>query len=114
MVDDMLVQSCGLNESEHQLRKQILNSYNVFFFYTIIYILFFNGRQIIKGGQGQFNNEFFPKSSHDKYTYSLPFLVQTYDKFVQNNLYPFIFLNLDGNLYIFAITALFCSITKTP
>jgi hypothetical protein len=32
----------------------------------------------------------------------LPFLVETYEAKVENNLYPFVFLNVDGNLFIFA------------
>ncbi|WJX15697.1 (methyl)glyoxal oxidase [Trifolium repens] len=32
----------------------------------------------------------------------LPFLVQTNDAGAENNLYPFVFLNVDGNLFIFA------------
>ncbi|KAL0283061.1 UNVERIFIED_CONTAM: Aldehyde oxidase GLOX1 [Sesamum angustifolium] len=34
--------------------------------------------------------------------YNLPFLSQTNDPRIENNLYPFVFLNTDGNLFIFA------------
>ncbi|XP_004500954.1 aldehyde oxidase GLOX [Cicer arietinum] len=62
-----------------------------------------DGRQIIIGGRRQFNYEFYPKKeSTAKNTYSLPFLVQTNDAGAENNLYPFVFLNVDGNLFIFA------------
>ncbi|KAK7310947.1 hypothetical protein RJT34_08759 [Clitoria ternatea] len=60
-----------------------------------------DGRQIIIGGRRQFNYEFYPKTQA-KNTYSLPFLVQTNDAVAENNLYPFVFLNVDGNLFIFA------------
>ncbi|MCH80535.1 galactose oxidase-like [Trifolium medium] len=64
-----------------------------------------DGRQIIIGGRRQFNFEFYPKTGASaKNTYSLPFLVQTYEAEgdAENNLYPFVFLNVDGNLFIFA------------
>lgn len=62
-----------------------------------------DGRQIIIGGRRQFSYEFYPKTETTaKNTYSLPFLVQTNDPGVENNLYPFVFLNVDGNLFIFA------------
>ncbi|PNX96010.1 galactose oxidase [Trifolium pratense] len=62
-----------------------------------------DGRQIIIGGRRQFNYEFYPKKDATaKNIYSLPFLVQTNDAGAENNLYPFVFLNVDGNLFIFA------------
>ncbi|KAK7280714.1 hypothetical protein RJT34_25781 [Clitoria ternatea] len=62
-----------------------------------------DGRQIIVGGRRQFNYEFHPKTNANaKNAYSLPFLVQTNDLNEENNLYPFVFLNIDGNLFIFA------------
>ncbi|KAF7829601.1 aldehyde oxidase GLOX-like [Senna tora] len=60
-----------------------------------------DGRQIIIGGRRQFNYEFYPKSGA-KNLYTLPFLSQTNDPGAENNLYPFVFLNVDGNLFIFA------------
>ncbi|KAI3759195.1 hypothetical protein L6452_06813 [Arctium lappa] len=60
------------------------------------------GRQIIIGGRQAFNYEFYPKMSATDNALSLPFLVQTNDPNVENNLYPFVFLNTDGNLFIFA------------
>ncbi|PWA37439.1 galactose oxidase/kelch, beta-propeller [Artemisia annua] len=65
-----------------------------------------NGRVIVVGGRGQFTYEFIPKTSTsglDFKEYSLPFLKETLrnDDF-QNNLYPFLHLNTDGNLFIFA------------
>uniref|UniRef100_A0A7N0V645 Galactose oxidase n=1 Tax=Kalanchoe fedtschenkoi TaxID=63787 RepID=A0A7N0V645_KALFE len=60
-----------------------------------------SGEGIVVGGRGQFNYEFYPKTTFPK-LYSLPFLKQTNDKGSDNNLYPFTFLNTDGNLFIFA------------
>ncbi|CAI9763772.1 unnamed protein product [Fraxinus pennsylvanica] len=61
-----------------------------------------DGRQIIIGGRGQFNYEFYPKTSSADTSYDLPFLTQTNDRNIENNLYPFVFLNVDGNLFIFS------------
>ncbi|XP_009794042.1 aldehyde oxidase GLOX-like [Nicotiana sylvestris] len=61
-----------------------------------------DGRQIVIGGRRAFNYEFYPKPASAYKAYSLPFLVQTNDLKIENNLYPFVFLNVDGNLFIFA------------
>lgn len=62
-----------------------------------------NGRQIIIGGRREFNYEFYPKSQGAMNVHSLPFLLETSDgTAIENNLYPFVFLNVDGNLFIFA------------
>ncbi|KAL0366061.1 UNVERIFIED_CONTAM: Aldehyde oxidase GLOX [Sesamum radiatum] len=61
-----------------------------------------DGRQIIIGGRGQFTYEFYPKRTGADASYNLPFLSQTNDPRIENNLYPFVFLNVDGNLFIFA------------
>ncbi|KAJ0818606.1 putative galactose oxidase [Helianthus annuus] len=61
-----------------------------------------DGRQIIIGGRKAFNYEFYPKMSTSESTPSLPFLVETNDPQAENNLYPFVFLYPDGNLFIFA------------
>lgn len=61
-----------------------------------------DGRQIVIGGRRSFNYEFYPKTTFANNSYSLPFLVQTNDPKIENNLYPFVFLNVDGNLFIFA------------
>ncbi|KAL9682073.1 hypothetical protein QQ045_013866 [Rhodiola kirilowii] len=60
-----------------------------------------SGEGIIVGGRGQFNFEFYPKTTYPN-LYNIPFLSQTNDKGIENNLYPFTFLNTDGNLFIFA------------
>ncbi|KAK9066636.1 hypothetical protein SSX86_013959 [Deinandra increscens subsp. villosa] len=61
-----------------------------------------DGKQIIIGGRKAFSYEFYPKMSATENTPSLPFLVQTNDPQAENNLYPFVFLYPDGNLFIFA------------
>ncbi|MBA0768577.1 hypothetical protein Gotri_017371, partial [Gossypium trilobum] len=48
-----------------------------------------------------FNYEFIPKNIVAN-KINLPFLSETNDKGIENNLYPFVFLNFDGNLFIFA------------
>lgn len=60
-----------------------------------------DGNQIIIGGQGQFNYEFFPKTTSPNVV-ALPFLAETNDRGQENNLYPYVFMNTDGNLFIFA------------
>ncbi|XP_024971627.1 aldehyde oxidase GLOX1-like [Cynara cardunculus var. scolymus] len=61
-----------------------------------------DGRQIIIGGRRAFTYEFFPKTPDTQKAIDFPFLVQTNDPRIENNLYPFVFLIPDGNLFIFA------------
>ncbi|XP_050226450.1 aldehyde oxidase GLOX1-like [Mercurialis annua] len=63
-----------------------------------------DGKFIVVGGRYQFNYEFIPKmSSSDQELYKLPFLKETrYSPLIPNNLYPFLHLSPDGNLFIFA------------
>ena len=61
-----------------------------------------DGRIIIVGGTQAFNYEFFPKTPSNSKLFKLPFLQQTTDSRAENNLYPFVFLHVDGNLFIFA------------
>ncbi|GER32050.1 glyoxal oxidase-related protein [Striga asiatica] len=61
-----------------------------------------DGTHVIVGGRRQFNYEFYPKTTSSSRSYNLPFLVQTNDPKIENNLYPFVFLHTDGNLFIFA------------
>ncbi|KAH0868787.1 hypothetical protein HID58_075809 [Brassica napus] len=60
-----------------------------------------DGKQIVIGGRGQFNYEFFPKTTSPN-VIALPVLAETSDKGEENNLYPYVFLNTDGRLFIFA------------
>ncbi|TYI67019.1 hypothetical protein E1A91_D09G268600v1 [Gossypium mustelinum] len=84
--------TCDLNE--------IPNGLTVKRWYASNHILP-DGRQIIVNGRGQFNYEFIPKNIAAN-KINLPFLLETNDKGIENNLYPFVFLNFDGNLFIFA------------
>ncbi|XP_059646257.1 aldehyde oxidase GLOX [Cornus florida] len=60
-----------------------------------------DGRIIIVGGRRQFNFEFYPRNQDS--TIWLNFLRETSDD-EENNLYPFVHLLPDGNLFIFANT----------
>ncbi|KAH0450401.1 hypothetical protein IEQ34_021093 [Dendrobium chrysotoxum] len=60
-------------------------------------------RVFILGGLNVFTYEFVPKSHPNETAYELPFLHQTSQRRDKgNNLYPFIHLSSDGNLFIFA------------
>ncbi|XP_020541096.1 aldehyde oxidase GLOX isoform X2 [Jatropha curcas] len=61
-----------------------------------------DGRIIIVGGRRVFTYEFYPKESEISDNVLFPFLVQTRDPKEENNLYPFLHLLPDGNLFIFA------------
>ncbi|KAJ1421665.1 Immunoglobulin-like fold [Sesbania bispinosa] len=107
-----LVQTGGYNDGQTTARifnpcpncdwQEINGSLVVQRWYSTNHILP-DGRQIVIGGRRQFNYEFVPKNEATaKNVYNLPFLVQTNDPGEENNLYPFVFLNVDGNLFIFA------------
>ncbi|XP_022760917.1 aldehyde oxidase GLOX-like [Durio zibethinus] len=110
MPDGNLVQTGGFNDGERRVRvfspcstcdwQEIPNGLAAKRWYATNHILP-DGRQIIVGGRKQFNYEFVPKNIAAN-TFNLPFLAETNDKGVENNLYPFVFLNVDGNLFIFA------------
>ncbi|KAI9113252.1 hypothetical protein K1719_015777 [Acacia pycnantha] len=112
MHDGSLVQTGGFNDGERAVRVfspcptcdwQEQDNYALAArrWYATNHILP-DGRQIIIGGRRAFTYEFYPKTPAAKNAYSLPFLVQTNDPRTENNLYPFVFLNVDGNLFIFA------------
>ncbi|CAN1177923.1 Aldehyde oxidase GLOX1 [Linum perenne] len=63
-----------------------------------------DGRIIVVGGRYNFNYEFIPKTSDsDRVLHQLPFLKETrYTPLIPNNLYPFLHLSPDGNLFVFA------------
>lgn len=62
-----------------------------------------DGRVIIMGGRVAYTYEFFPKSSANDTTYFMKFLIETLDGYGdENNLYPFLHLLPDGNLFVFA------------
>ncbi|XWS14498.1 hypothetical protein CRYUN_Cryun35bG0014700 [Craigia yunnanensis] len=110
MPDGNLVQTGGFNDGERRVRvftpcmtcdwQEIPNGLVAKRWYASNHILP-DGRQIIVGGRRQFNYEFVPKNIATN-TFNLPFLSETNDRGVENNLYPFVFLNVDGNLFIFA------------
>ncbi|XP_041017839.1 aldehyde oxidase GLOX1-like [Juglans microcarpa x Juglans regia] len=109
--DGRLIQTGGFNDGERKVRifkpcsgcdwEEIGNGLAARRWYATNHILP-DGRQIVIGGRRQFNYEFYPKTSSASNTYSLPFLAQTNDANIENNLYPFVFLNVDGNLFIFS------------
>ncbi|XP_071689512.1 aldehyde oxidase GLOX1-like [Rutidosis leptorrhynchoides] len=109
--DGSVVQTGGFNDGDHVVRvfkscstcdwNEIKNGLNQKRWYATNHLLP-SGRQIIIGGRRQFNYEFYPKMTGSEKAYSLPFLVQTNDPNIENNLYPFVFLNTDGMLFIFA------------
>ncbi|KAI3688855.1 hypothetical protein L2E82_46741 [Cichorium intybus] len=112
MADGSLVQSGGFNDGDHVVRvfnnscikcdwEEIQSGLIQRRWYATNHILP-DGRQIVIGGRGQFNYEFYPKTVTSEKTYSLPFLGQTNDANSENNLYPFVFLNPDGHLFVFA------------
>lgn len=111
MPDGQLVQTGGYNDGERRVRTfnpcgtcdwvEIENGLAARRWYATNHLLP-DGRQIVIGGRRQFNYEFYPKSNSASNTYSLRFLAETNDRNIENNLYPFVFLNTDGNLFIFA------------
>lgn len=111
--DGVLIQTGGFNDGERAVRKfspcddgtcdweEINLGLVVRRWYATNQILP-DGRAIIIGGRRQFNYEFYPKhQSTIAGPISLPFLRETHDK-EENNLYPFVHLNVDGNLFIFS------------
>ncbi|KAF8379941.1 hypothetical protein HHK36_027406 [Tetracentron sinense] len=109
--DGVLVQSGGYNDGERSVRffkpcgdcdwEENPNGLVSRRWYASNQILP-NGKIIVVGGSMQFSYEFIPKSMKSDYTeYQLPFLKETKDP-VDNNLYPFLHLSTDGNLFIFA------------
>ncbi|KAK1427268.1 hypothetical protein QVD17_15951 [Tagetes erecta] len=111
MPDGTIVQTGGFNDGDHVVRvykscdecdwKEIKSGLINRRWYATNHLLP-GGRQIIVGGRRQYNYEFYPRISSKQKAYTFPFLVQTNDPNLENNLYPFVFLNTDGNLFIFA------------
>ncbi|WOL08348.1 hypothetical protein Cni_G17101 [Canna indica] len=61
-----------------------------------------DGSFIVVGGRREFSYEFVPAPGQSNPSnYMLRFLIETTDN-VENNLYPFLHLSTDGNLFIFA------------
>ncbi|KAI5059752.1 hypothetical protein GOP47_0026071 [Adiantum capillus-veneris] len=60
-----------------------------------------DNRVIVVGGQRAFSYEFLPKKTSAETAIPLGFLTKTHTPNIENNLYPFIHLSSDGNLFIF-------------
>nr|DAD36129.1 TPA_asm: hypothetical protein HUJ06_006769 [Nelumbo nucifera] len=109
--EGVLVQSGGFNDGERAVRYfkpcadcdwyEVPNGLAVRRWYASNHILP-NGKMIVVGGRRQFSYEFIPKgSSSDFMVFPLAFLKETtYSS--ENNLYPFLHLSTDGNLFVFA------------
>ncbi|XP_059637935.1 aldehyde oxidase GLOX-like [Cornus florida] len=111
MPDGRLIQTGGWNDGDRVVRiyrpcsdcdwEEVHSGLAQVRWYATNHILP-DGRQIIIGGIQQFNYEFYPKTSSSTEALNLSFLAQTNEPKIDNNLYPFVFLNVDGNLFIFA------------
>ncbi|KAL3840620.1 hypothetical protein ACJIZ3_025211 [Penstemon smallii] len=114
--DGSLVQTGGYLAGEKKIRLftpcnndtcdwvELLQDLTVKRWYATNHILP-DGRVIIVGGIDAFSYEFFPKNPNKHLNmdvHELPFLKETTDPVELNNLYPFLHLMPDGNLYIFA------------
>lgn len=113
-----LIQTGGYNDGDHKIRSftpcsddscdwiELQENLTVRRWYASNHILP-DGRIIVVGGRdnrGQaFSYEFFPKNSvTNAHVYPLKFLQETTDPGEENNLYPFLHLLPDGNLFLFA------------
>ncbi|GJT59032.1 putative galactose oxidase [Tanacetum coccineum] len=111
MPDGSLVQTGGWNEGYRVVRiykscatcdwQEIPNGLSQQRWYATNHLLP-DGRQIVIGGRRAFSYEFYPKKSATETATRFPFLIQTNDPKIENNLYPFVFLNSDGNLFVFS------------
>ncbi|KAK9164402.1 hypothetical protein Syun_005304 [Stephania yunnanensis] len=109
--DGRLIQTGGFNDGERAVRifrpcagcdwEEIQLGLAVRRWYATNHILP-NGQVIIIGGRRQFNYEFYPKSVQENTVFPLQLLAQTNDRNEENNLYPFVHLNVDDTLFIFA------------
>ncbi|GFZ02840.1 glyoxal oxidase-related protein [Actinidia rufa] len=116
--DGTLVQTGGYNDGDHTVRilAPCIDNYCDWIevhdylserrWYATNQILS-DGRIIIVGGRRQFTYEFYPRSSQasspSSNTFWLNFLRETRDD-DENNLYPFVHLLPNGNLFVFANT----------
>ncbi|GFZ02845.1 glyoxal oxidase-related protein [Actinidia rufa] len=116
--DGTLVQTGGYNDGDHTVRIlapctdnycdwiEVHDYLSERRWYATNQILS-DGRIIIIGGRRQFTYEFYPRSSQasspSSNTFWLNFLRETRDD-DENNLYPFVHLLPNGNLFVFANT----------
>lgn len=108
--DGSLTQTGGWNDGSNAVRKigltatddwkEFANSLAAPRWYATNQLLP-DGRQIVIGGRRQFNYEFVPRAKTEG-VHPLPLLAQTNDPQAENNLYPFVHLSPDNNLFIFA------------
>ncbi|GAA0173803.1 hypothetical protein LIER_27343 [Lithospermum erythrorhizon] len=111
--DDVLIQTGGYHAGDHKISTftpciddgcdwiKLEENLGVTRWYSSNQILP-DGRVIIVGGRGQFSYEFFPKNGNDSEVFLMSFLKETMDVEEDNNLYPFLHLLPDGNLFLFA------------
>ncbi|XP_047959780.1 aldehyde oxidase GLOX-like [Salvia hispanica] len=110
--DGSLIQTGGFHGGDHKVRTftpcddelcdwiELPQNLSVQRWYSSDSILP-DGRLIVVGGRKAFSYEFFPKNPQDSVFY-FRFLVETTDFKEENNLYPFLHLLPDGNLFVFA------------
>ncbi|KAL5750650.1 hypothetical protein ACOSP7_025253 [Xanthoceras sorbifolium] len=92
--------SCDNGHCDWKQSKHLLSNER---WYASNQILPENDRVIVVGGRSVFSYEFVPKLHSRDNSFDLPFLHQTYDRNARgNNLYPFVHLSSDGNLFIFS------------
>lgn len=113
--DGTIIQAGGYGDGSRRIRhfkpcdngkcdwKQMKNSLSDNRWYASSLLLPENDQIIVVGGKSIFTYEFVPKLSSRRESFDLPFLHKTYErKRGGNNLYPFLHLSSDGNIYIFA------------
>lgn len=109
-----LIQTGGFNDGDHVVRSFTpCNARSCDWIETPNYLaqrrwyasnqILPDGRVIVVGGRRQFNYEFFPRESGNNNLFWMGFLRDTIDP-DENNLYPFLHLLPDGNLFVFANT----------
>ncbi|XP_027358708.1 aldehyde oxidase GLOX-like [Abrus precatorius] len=95
-----LYRPCGNHQCDWIQTKKSLSDER---WYASSQILPEHDRVVVVGGRRVFTYEFVPKISPGEKSFDLPFLHQTNDRNLGgNNLYPFLHLSSDGNLFIFA------------
>nr|XP_016434243.1 PREDICTED: WSC domain-containing protein ARB_07867-like [Nicotiana tabacum] len=113
--DGTLIQTGGYHAGDHKIRlfspcddvddcdwTELPQNLTVQRWYASDHILP-DGRVIIVGGRRAFSYEFFPKNvNNNDGVFYLQFLKETTDFKEENNLYPFLYILPDGNLYMFA------------
>ncbi|KHN07971.1 E3 ubiquitin-protein ligase RGLG2 [Glycine soja] len=91
---------CGNHQCDWIQSKKTLSDER---WYASSQILPEHNRVVVVGGRRVFTYEFVPKTSPGEKSFDLPFLHQTNDRDGGgNNLYPFLHLSSDGNLFVFA------------